>query len=295
MSAVTITPQTTYFEISDSLKYYFHDIKDYYPLETKYENKLIKKYQKTKDQVEKENIKNKIISSNLRFALAMARKWATNDNLMDLISEANMAMVDALEHYKVEKSKDCRFTSFAVHYIRRAINLYLIRSGVVRKKNSQKTYHIISQATNKFMQKEHKEPTHDELINFLEDEYGIEFQNNEDVNDYQFTRIEENSSKDDFFDRSMVEYNNVSATFNEYENVTEKDFIKQMTYSVLTCLSEKEQTVIKYYFGIDCARNYELQEIAEKMSYTTERIRQIKANALEKMKSSYENLIKKIQ
>lgn len=294
MSTVTITPQTTYFEISDSLRYYFYDIKDCYPLETKYENRLIKKYQKTKDQVEKEKIKNEIISSNLRFALAMARKWATNDNLMDLISEANMAMVEALEHYKVEKSKDCRFTSFAVHYIRRAINLYLMRSGVVRKKNSQKTYHIISQATNKFMQKEHKEPTHDELINFLEDEYGIEFKNNEDVNDYQFTRIEENSSKDDFFSYSMVEYNNVSATINEYENTSERDFIKQMTYSALTCLTEKEQIVIKYYFGIDCDRNYELQEIAEKMSYTTERVRQIKNRALQKMKNAYNVLIEQI-
>lgn len=286
------TPQNNYFERTDTLKRYYDDIRKYQPLSLDEELKLIKEYHITKSKVEKEAIKNKILCANQRFALGVARRWATNDNIMDLISEANIGMIEALEDF--DYNRKLRFITFAVHYIRRSINSYMIKNGnAVRKSNYAKTYHLISQATNKFMQKELRHPTLEELTDFLKSEYGVELKDVNDVATLNMLSIDENYDCDDEDANmsTMFTFNNVSSSINECEKNANNEFAEKLIKSVLNKLTPREQEIVKYAFGIGHSREYEINEIAEKMNYSSERIRQLKISALEKMKREYSNII----
>lgn len=287
--------QTNYFERTDILKRYHDDIRKYVPLTIDEELKLIKIYHTTLSKEEKEKAKNKILCANQRFALGVAKRWATNENIMDLISEANIGMMEALEEYDV--SQNVKFITFAVYYIRRAINNYMIKNGnMVRKNNAAKTFHLMSQITNKFIQNEMRQPTSDEIIDILNKEYDIKIKDKNDILNIQVSSIDGDcsSDEDDVNIGTIIEYNEVSASNNECETKSEQEFAQKLVKSAIEKLSSKEQEVIKYAFGIGHIREYELNEIAEKMGFTSERIRQIKNTALEKIKKEYNNLIDKI-
>lgn len=284
-------PQNNYFERTDTLKRYYDDIRKYVPLTLEREQMLLKTYHTTKNIKEKDAIKNEIMCANQRFVLGVARRWATNDNILDLISEANIGLSEALDSYDI--TQNVRFITFAVYYIRRAINTYLLKNGcMVKKNNMAKTNHLISQITNNFLQKEMRQPTPEEVVEILETEYNIKIKNSSDIISLQMSSIDEDYGSDDDETNfgSILAFNNVSASENECERENNREFAKKMVESVLKKLTPTEQEVVKYLFGIGYMREYELKEIAEKMNFSSERIRQLKINALEKMKKEYNRL-----
>ena len=288
MMVVNLTaPQNNFFERTETLTRYYEDIRRYKPLTLNEELKLIKTYHTTTSKIEKKKVKDKLLCANQRFALGVARRWATNDNIMDLISEANIGMMEALEEYDI-KNQSVKFITFAVYYIRRAINMYMIRNGCMIKKNNQaKTHHLLSQVINGFMQKEMRQPTLEEIAEILKNEHDVEIKDLGDVMAVQMSSIDEDYDEEDAHVGTMMQYNTASASENECEDMVEQDFAKKMVTSVLKKLTPNEQEVVKYVFGIEYDREYELQEIAEKMNFSTERIRQMKISALEKMKNEY--------
>jgi len=289
------TPQNNYLERTDTLTRYCEDIRRYTPLSVEREQELIKIYHLSKNPKEKLLAKEELLCANQRFALGVAKRWATNDNLMDLISEANIGMSEALDEYDI--NQNVRFITFAVYYMRRAINSYMVKNGcMVRKNNVSKTFHLMSQITNKFMQKEGRQPSSDEIIEILNEDYGVEVKNTADVLTIQMTSIDENYDKEDEEHNmnNIMSFNEVSATSNECENDSEKDFAKVMVTSVLKKLTPVEQEVIKYAFGIGYMREYEIQEIADKLDFSSERIRQLKIQALDKIKKEYKKLVEKL-
>lgn len=289
------SPQNNYFERTDTLKRYYEDIRNYMPLTMEKEQNLIKQYNKTKSIHEKKKIKDKIMCANQRFVLGVVRRWATNDNILDLISEANIGMSEALEEFDVKQN--VRFITFAVYYIRRAINTYLLKYGcMVKRNNMAKTNHLISQITNNFMQKEMRQPTSDEVVEILEKDYGVSIKDSADILSIQMSSIDEDFGNDDedVNVSTILAFNDVSANQNDYEEKNNQEFAQKMVQSVLKKLTHKEQEVVKYLFGIGHMREYELKEIAEKMNFTPERIRQLKINALEKMKTAYAQIAKSI-
>lgn len=288
-------PQNNYFERTDTLKRYYDDIRKYVPLSLEKEQYLLRLYHSTQNKYEKEQAKNEILCANQRFALGVVKRWATNDNIMDLISEANIGMAEAIEAYDVKQN--VRFITFAVYYIRRAINTYLLKHGCMVKRNNQaKTEHLISQIINNFLQKELRQPSPEEIIDILAKDYDVIIKNPNDVMNIQMSSIDEEfkTDEEDVIYGTIFTYNNASATLNECEEKSNQEFAKKMVQSVLKKLNPIEQEVVKYLFGIGYMREYELQEIAEKMNFTSERIRQIKINALEKMKKEYMKLVKKL-
>ena len=282
------SPQNNYFERTDTLKRYYEDIRKYSPLTMEREQKLINLYHKSKSTHEKKKIKDEVMCANQRFVLGVVRRWATNDNILDLISEANIGMAEALEEFDIKQN--VRFITFAVYYIRRAINTYLLKHGcMVKRNNLAKTNHLISQITNNFMQKEMRQPTTDEIVEILEKEYNISIKDSADVLTVQMSSIDEDFGNDDEDAKvnTVLAFNNVSASENDCEEKNNQEFAQKMVQSVLKKLTPTEQEVVKYIFGIGYVREYEMKEIAEKMNFTAERIRQLKISALEKMKTEY--------
>ena len=144
---------TNYIVRTDTIENYLKDIKTIKPMTAQEEKDLFAKYetcqdrekackdilarfkdnesiQKYKDELEKcqkeeIDIRNEIISRNLRFNFAVAKRYDNNELLPDLINVGMIGMYEAFQEY--DWRKDVRFCSFAVWYIRRAINAYITK------------------------------------------------------------------------------------------------------------------------------------------------------------------------
>lgn len=285
------SPTTDYFERTETLTRYYEDIRKYDVMSEEKEVEMFKLF-KNGNKQEQEYARNFIINANQRFVVAMAKRFATNENILDLISEGNIGLIEAMKDFDVTKGN--KFITFAVWYVRRAINNYCINYGnLVKKTNLSKTYHIVAQATNKFIQTEYRQPTLEELLEIVNKEHKADIKSIEDIIDTKISSIDEgfNSEDDDAVFGEMSLYNSYSSSFNEYEKISNDDFNNKLISSMLGNLPEREKTIIKMVFGIGYYREYELQEIAEELGLTTERVRQIKNSVIKEIKEKYKHIM----
>lgn len=288
------SPTTDYFERTETLTRYYEDIRKYDVMSEEKEVEMFKLF-KNGNKQEQEYARNFIINANQRFVVAMAKRFATNENILDLISEGNIGLIEAMKDFDVTKGN--KFITFAVWYVRRAINNYCINYGnLVKKTNLSKTYHIIAQATNKFIQTEYRQPTLEELLEIVNKEHKADIKSIEDIIDTKISSIDEgfNSEDDDAVFGEMSLYNSYSSSFNEYEKISNDDFNNKLISSMLGNLPEREKTIIKMVFGIGYYREYELQEIAEELGLTTERVRQIKNSVIKEIKEKYKHIMSNV-
>lgn len=277
------TPTSEYIQRSEILTKYYEDIRQYKVLSREEEKEQFKIYVNGTLE-EKAKARSIILSSNQRFVVAIAKRFGTEENILDLINEGNIALIDAFETFDV--SKDVKFTTWAVWYIRRGITQYLMKyGGIVRKNNIPKTFHLVNQVTNKFLQEEMRQPTASELVDILKDKYNLSLKTINDVISTRYIYIDEANKEEAETMNNLALYNTYSAQTNGSEVVYEKEHQKHELSKFLRCLSEKERIVIKYTYGIDCDHPHELQEIARKINMTTERIRQLRDKALKKMQA----------
>lgn len=280
-----------YVERTEIIKKYYEDIR-HYKILTKEEELHYFKLYKNGTEEEKTLARNTIIESNQRFVVAIAKRYGTTENMLDLINEGNIALIDAFDSFDI--SKEAKFTSWAVWYIRRAINQYLIRYGqVVRRNNLPKTYHLISQVSNKFLQKEGRSPTAEELMSILRQDHNLSLKTINDVISTKYIYIDNNTKEDAETVRDVNLFNSYSANTNSWEKIVEHDYSKKLVSKLLKGMNQREVDVIKYSFGIGHERSYELKEIATKMGLTSERVRQLKLSAIQKLQKKYTALSKK--
>ena len=285
------TGTSDYFSRTETLTRYYEDIRKYDVMSEEKEVEMFNLF-KNGNKQEQEYARNFIINANQRFVVAMAKRFATNENILDLISEGNIGLIEAMKDFDITKGN--KFITFAVWYVRRAINNYCINYGnLVKKTNLSKTYHVIAQATNKFIQTEYRQPTLEELLEIVNKEHKADIKSIEDIIDTKISSIDEgfNSEDDDAAFGEMSLYNSYSSSFNEYEKISNDDFNNKLISSMLGKLPEREKTIIKMVFGIGYYREYELQEIAEELGLTTERVRQIKNSVLKEIKEKYKNVM----
>lgn len=288
------SPSTDYFERTETLMRYYEDIRRYDVLSKEEEIALFDMLNNG-SKIEKETAKEKLINCNQRFVVAVAKRFATNDNILDLINEGNLGLIEALNEF--DSSKGVKFTTWAVWYIRRAINLYCINYGtIVRKTNLSQTYHVVSQATNKFIQQEYRQPTLEELAEILKEDYEVDIKNLNDIIETKVSSIDEGFNTDDDGSNigEMTLYNAYSASANDYERISANDFNNKLISNMLLKLPEREREIIKMVFGIGYDREYELQEIAPKVGLTIERVRQLKSEILGRLKKEYKSVINTI-
>lgn len=294
MHVVNLTStNTNILTRSESLVRFYHDVRKYKIMTIEEETEWVNLY-KNGNSDEKECAKNELIKSNIRFVIAMAKKYGNESNLLDLINEGVIAMIEALE--KFDQTVGIRFLSYAVWYVRREINSFCMKqNNVVRKNNLSLTYHVISKATNDFVQKEFRQPTLEELQEILMDEYNINIKNINDILETRISSIDERYDDDD--DTSIGDillFNNNTCGTNEYDNISNDDFNKKFLSSLFKILNERETTIIKMVYGIGYNKQYELREIANELNMSYERVRQLKYSTIEKMKTHAKKLMGKL-
>lgn len=228
-----------------------------------------------------EKAKERLINSNLRFVVFIAKQYKNQGlSFHDLIVEGNIGLIKAIDKY--DSDKNYRFITYAVWNIRRSIlnaidNLRVIRIPIYMTtliKNIKK-YRMEFEYQNK------RQPSIEEISNFLN--IPMHLIDDALLNTNNYISADEPLIYDgdlSFYDS----YDNLNAIIPD-DNLLDKS-IKLDINRALDILSERERTIIELYFGLNDNLEYSLYEIADKLGYSHERIRQLLKEGLNKLKNA---------
>lgn len=221
----------------------------------------------------------KLTKANLRFVVSVAKQYQNNGlTLGDMINEGNYGLIKAAQRF--DETRGFKFISYAVWWIRQSIMQALAeQSRIVRLPlNRVSSISKISKTFSDLEQKFQREPSSQELAEVLEIT-AEEVENNQRISARQismnapFVQGEENSLLD-------VLENDSSET---PDSGLMADSLRTEVNQALATLTQRESTVISFYYGLNGANILTLEEIAEQFQLTRERVRQIKDKALRKL------------
>ena len=271
--------KTNFISGNRSLNDFLKDINKYNVLSHTEETELAERMRAGDEQA-----REKLISANQRFVYAIAKRYGNDDNVLDLVNEGNKGLMTALESYDPEKKN--RLLSYAVWYITRDILAYLNGENVlIRKTNNTKTVYKIPKIKEKFYAEHNRYPDVDELAEILESEYGLKIKDKTDLLDISTTSI--NTCFDDEDARAFENtpyFTEKTAVDNDYVSEMSEEHNSIISGTLISSLTEKEQTIIKMSFGIGYNKEYTNAEIGEVIGMSGERVRQLRNGAIEKMK-----------
>jgi len=265
----SITPR------NKSLNAYLSDISKYPLLSIDEELELIEKAHNGDL-----NARNKLIESNLRFVVSVAKQYQGQGiELESLINDGNIGLIISIDRF--DPTRGFKFISYAVWWIRQSILHELAKnSRTVRLPLNQiDTISKISKVSNDFIQDNYREPTEEELAELS----NIDISNIEDALKNSMKRLSldsplsNNDGDDTLLDIKANDDPEADADVISESLVTDID-------RALSVLSKRERKIVKLFFGLD-GPECTLEEIAEQCGLTRERVRQIKENAITKLKS----------
>lgn len=232
---------------------------------------------------------NKMVSANLRFVISVAKQYQGHGlTLEDLIAEGNIGLITAAKRF--DETKGFKFISYAVWWIRQSIMQAIAEnSRVVRLPlNKVSAIQKIAGAYSKLEQEYERAPTNEEISKLMET-------NSESVAD-----LFSYSQKQVSMDAPLIEGED-----NSLYNVLSNDSVGKPSDAlmheslcedidrILITLKKREADVVRYSFGLNNEPPMTLEEIANRMDLTRERIRQIREKALRVLrKKSNSKLLK---
>lgn len=271
---------------NDLLNKYYADIRNYNILDIEEERKLLVET-KSSDISVSSKAREALINSNQRFVVSFAKNFARNDNLLDVIGEANLGLIEAIDNYDINKT--VRLITYAAWYMRRYINSYLATNDkLVTPPNAQKLYTYAFNAKNQFINEKHYEPTSEELQEYIQDVYDVRITRPEDLDDIVLGSIDENyddGESDDTESPYLREFNSMTA-HNNVDDTYEKEELSYQVEMFLSILNGREQSIMKMHYGIgqDALTN---DDIGKNIGLTGERVRQIIASSEKKIRKSF--------
>jgi len=294
---INLKAETGLVDRSENTTRFYDDIKKFPTLSKEDEEKWFGVL-KNGNEENKEFAREYIWLCNQRLVIAAAKKWANTDNLTDYINEANIGLAEAIDKFELDKGT--KFCTYAMWFIKRAINNYNNDvAPIVRRTNLSKTFHVVSKVTNDFIQKYERVPTAEELREHINKKYKKkDIKDKNDLLDIHIARMDDvggdsDDSNANFSD--LMDYNRISSSVNEYEIASTNEYNKKLVDSLLSILTPREQKLIKMRFGLieinGIKREFELIEVAEELGITPERVRQLETTILLKLRREYGNRI----
>ena len=272
-------PRRSFRIVTDpGLKQYLEDISQYTILTKEEEYKLGKLAREKNDAEAKE----RLICSNLRIVVFIAKKFRDDRlSLSELINAGNEGLIHAAD--KFDERKGYRFNTYSVWWIKRAIyEAISVQKGIVRKSFLARR---IQTQTKKFIQQKGVEPTTEDLARLLKvDTSAITLALGELIPTY---------SLDETFDDSENPYiESVRLDIQGSDNlispppdeIFKKKEEREKLQKALGKINSREREVLERNFGLGEYEPHSLEDISRIMNITRERVRQIKENALRKLK-----------
>ncbi len=262
-------------DVKDSLHRYLEDVAASQPLTAREEVTLARRIKKGDMEA-----RAKLVEANLRFVITVAREYQNQGvPLVDLISAGNIGLITAAERF--DETKGFKFISYAVWWIRQSILQTLAEhSRVVRLPlNRVDLLRRISRYTNSRQQETSARPAEEEIA----EELGISVEQVVDTltSGQRILSLDATFGDDD--ENSLLE---IMPDENQEspDTLLLKNALEEEIETALSTLEEREQEVIRLYFGLGGSPEMTLEEIGIQFRLTRERVRQIKEKALRKLR-----------
>lgn len=230
----------------------------------------------------------RLTKANLRFVVSVAKQYQNQGlSLPDLINEGNVGLIKAAE--KFDETRGFKFISYAVWWIRQSILQAIAEQSrlVHLPLNQVGNVNKIARELNKFEQEHERKPSVDEIaerVDLPEDKIADAMKANS-------RHVSMDAPIADGEDSSMIDFLAGDSSNTDRELVIES--LKAEVSRILKLLTDKEQKVVRAFFGIDGSPEMTLDEIGEKYNLTRERVRQIKEKALRRLRHNTKNKLLK--
>ena len=270
--------------VDDSVKIYLKDIGRVPLLTGEQEIELAKRMEEGDEEAKKT-----LSEANLRLVVSIAKRYVGRGmQFLDLIQEGNLGLMKAVE--KFDYTRGFKFSTYATWWIRQAITRAIAdQARTIRiPVHMVETINKQGRATRTLLQRLGREPSAEELAEYLdwsvEKVREIQKIAQDPVSLETPIGEEEDSHLGDFLedDKAMSP-----------SDVAESKLLKEQLFQVLNTLTPREQKVLRLRYGLDDSHPRTLEEVGREFNVTRERIRQIEAKALRKLR--HPNRLKKLK
>ncbi len=268
--------------LDDPVRLYLKEIGQI-PLLTAEEEVALAKLLESGTEKEKDAARKKLSESNLRLVVSIAKRYAGRGmHLLDLIQEGNLGLMKAVE--KFDYTKQFKFSTYATWWIRQAIT----RSIADQARTIRIPVHMVesinrmSRIGHQLQQDLGREPTNKELAEAM----GISEQKVADLLKVSQEPVSLETPVGEEDDSHLGDFIADNASLAPVDAASRALMREQLDDALDTNLTDREKLVLRLRFGLDTGETKTLEEVGREFHVTRERIRQIEAKALMKLRSA---------